>query len=63
MTTKIDPSTAPCRLPTPPMRMTMMNSSESSSVNISGLMKESLCAKRQPARPVMAALIENAITL
>ena len=44
MTMKIAPSTAPCRLNTPPMMMTMMNSIDSSSVNISGLMNDSLCA-------------------
>ena len=41
----------------------MMNSIESCSVNISGLMKDSLCANRQPANPVMAALIANDLTL
>ena len=63
MTRKIAPSTAPCRLNVPPIRITMMNSIESCSVNISGLMKDSLCANSTPAKPVMAALIANDFTL
>ena len=63
MTRKIAPSTAPCRLKVPPIRITMMNSIESCNVNISGLMKESLWANRQPANPVIAALIANDLTL
>ena len=63
MTRKIAPSTAPCRLNVPPIRITMMNSIESWSVNISGLMKDSLWANRTPANPVMAALIANDLTL
>ena len=63
MTMKIAPSTAPCRLKAPPIRITMMNSIESCRVNISGLMKDSLWANRTPANPVMAALIANDLTL
>ena len=63
MTRKIAPSTAPCRLKVPPIRITMMNSIESCRVNISGLMKDSLWANSTPAKPVMAALIANDFTL
>ena len=63
MTMKIAPSIAPCRLNAPPIRITMMNSIESSSVNISGLMKDSLCANSTPANPVIAAVIANDLTL
>ncbi len=44
MTMKIAPSTAPCRLNTPPMIISIMNSIDSRSVNISGLMNDSLWA-------------------
>ena len=42
MTMKIAPSTAPCTPNAPPMMITMMNSIESSRVNISGEMKDIL---------------------
>ena len=41
----------------------MMNSIESCSVNISGEMKESLCANSTPAKPVIAAEIANDLDL
>ena len=44
ITMKIAPRIAPCRPKAPPMMITMMNSIDSRSVNISGLMNESLWA-------------------
>ena len=63
MTMKIAPSTAPCTPKAPPMMITMMNSMESSRVNISGEMKDILWANSTPAMPVRAALMAKDFTL